>query len=85
MFEGVGGAACLRWCVPVSEHAVSSHASVWGYVLDLAYFSVCLCVPVRVSGGRRWLCVTEYACEYFHREQVCPVVCVRLDRWGVSL
>lgn len=76
VFEGVGGAACLKLCVPLSEHAMSTHVSVWGFVLDFVYFTVCLCAPLRMSGVRRWLGVTD---ECVHREQVCPVVCV--CRW----
>ena len=37
-----------------------------------------------VSGGKRWLCVTEKACEYFSGEQEC-LVCLGLAWWGVGV
>ena len=40
---------------------------------------------VWASGGRRWLCVTEHACEYFFGEQGCLLVCLGLGWWGVNI
>lgn len=49
--------------------------SVWSWLLG----------DVWASGGRRWLCVTAHAREYFCGEQGCLLVCLGLGWWGVNV